>query len=142
MKKPYLLILLSIFCLHPAPVMAAQMQSASYTMKTSVFSGGGGPGTSASYQLNASIGQVTAIVNSQSASYKIQAGFWYQLLKLIAGGDVNSDGVIDLKDAVLVLQILSQFLPAGIDKDADVNGDGVIGAQEAIYILQKLALLR
>jgi len=53
-------------------------------------------------------------------------------------GDVNADGLVDLADAVLTLQILALSPPAGAAPDltADVNGDQKIGAPELIYILQ------
>ncbi|WP_207681404.1 cadherin domain-containing protein [Desulfonema magnum] len=55
-------------------------------------------------------------------------------------GDVNNDGEYDLKDAVMVLQIL-----VGIETDAadslcaDVNRDGRIGLAELFFILNHLA---
>ena len=58
-------------------------------------------------------------------------------------GDVNSDGFVNLADAILALKVV-----AGMDSGqviyeaADVNGDGVIGLAEAIYVLQSLAGLR
>jgi len=58
-------------------------------------------------------------------------------------GDVNGDGGVGLKDAVLVLQSLSE--KTGIEAvhvGADVDGDGKIGLKEGIYILQKTAGLR
>jgi hypothetical protein len=58
-------------------------------------------------------------------------------------GDVNGDGVLDLKDGMLVLKIMSGIGPTeGVTLDADVNGDGKIGMAEAIYILQKVGGLR
>ena len=49
---------------------------------------------------------------------------------------------MDLRDAILTLQILSNMSPAGVRPDAsaaDVNGDGKLGIPEAIYIFQKVA---
>lgn len=58
----------------------------------------------------------------------------------MAPGDVNHDGVVDLSDAVLTLQILAGIVPSqSVFKDADVNQDGRIGTAEVIYILQKAA---
>ncbi|MFH2050491.1 MAG: InlB B-repeat-containing protein, partial [bacterium] len=51
-------------------------------------------------------------------------------------GDVNADGVVDLKDANLATQVLVGLSPARINLGADVNGDGWIGLTEAIYALQ------
>jgi phosphatidylethanolamine-binding protein (PEBP) family uncharacterized protein len=53
-------------------------------------------------------------------------------------GDVNGDGVVDLKDAVIALQILSGISPQGTILPAtDIDGDGKIGMAEAIYMMQK-----
>ncbi|MFA7426068.1 MAG: IPT/TIG domain-containing protein [Desulfosarcinaceae bacterium] len=56
-------------------------------------------------------------------------------------GDINKDGAVDLTDAVVCLQVLSQSTPSGLplgDYDAlatDVNGDSRIGIAEAFYAL-------
>jgi hypothetical protein len=61
----------------------------------------------------------------------------------IVSGDIDGDGVVSLKDAVMVLQILvGRQSAATVGKEADVNGDGKIGLEDAIYILQKVGGLR
>ena len=55
--------------------------------------------------------------------------------------DVNGDGIIDLGDAILALQVLVGLTP-GVDLAVDINGNGKLDLAEAIYILQALALLR
>ena len=58
-------------------------------------------------------------------------------------GDVNSDGAVDLADAIIALHVISRMTPAQtVNKAADVNGDGRIGMEEAIFILQWIAGLR
>ena len=57
-------------------------------------------------------------------------------------GDINSDGNVDLNDAILALQVLAGLSPDGIHLSADVNGDGRIGISEVIYIMQKVAGVR
>ena len=52
-------------------------------------------------------------------------------------GDIDADGKITLRDAVLVLQTLSGS-DAEVCTDADVN-DGQIGIAEAVFILNELA---
>jgi hypothetical protein len=65
------------------------------------------------------------------------------ILVSVEKGDLNGDGSVDVADAILVLQLMSDMKPSGIaGVDADVNGDGKIGLQEVIYILQKAAGLR
>ena len=58
-------------------------------------------------------------------------------------GDISSNGVVGLEDALLALQILSRTTPSQpVSLEADINGDGKIGMAEAIYIMQVLAELR
>jgi hypothetical protein len=57
-------------------------------------------------------------------------------------GDVNGDGVIDLADLVLSLQLLSGMGASGVNRGGDVNADGRIGLAKALYILGKAAGLR
>ena len=55
-------------------------------------------------------------------------------------GDINHDGVVDLADAVLGLQIMAGTVPDQmVFQDADVNQDDRIGIEEVIYIFQKVA---
>ena len=58
----------------------------------------------------------------------------------ITPGDIDDDEAVSLKDAILVLQILSGNTPSSIVyKESDLNGDGKLGIEEAIYILQKVS---
>jgi len=59
-------------------------------------------------------------------------------------GDVNGDGVVNLFDAVLALQVLVGSAPDGqnIVQAADVNSDSRIGLAEVIFVLQKTGSLR
>lgn len=58
-------------------------------------------------------------------------------------GDINSDEIIDLADAILALQTLTNIesLPP-VNKKADTNADDKIGLEEVVYILQKVSGLR
>ena len=59
-------------------------------------------------------------------------------------GDVNNDGNVDLRDAILSLKICGGISVSEqtITLGADVNNDGKIGIAEVMYILQSLAGLR
>ncbi len=58
-------------------------------------------------------------------------------------GDINGDHVINIADAIIYLQIVSnQTLTPAAYLDADINKDGVIGAEELLFIIQKVAGLR
>ena len=55
----------------------------------------------------------------------------------LPGGDLNKDMKVDIRDLILVLQILAKVEPQPILPEiADINGDTRIGLQEAIYILK------
>ena len=55
-------------------------------------------------------------------------------------GDIDYNGIIDLGDAIISLQVLTGADPLSpIYVEADVNGDGKIGIEEAIYILEETA---
>lgn len=68
-------------------------------------------------------------------------------------GDLNGDGLVDLKDAVLALKVLSgkdphnpndpnDIRPDYATSGVDVSGDKRIGLEELIYILQKTGGIR
>ncbi len=62
-------------------------------------------------------------------------------------GDINGDNAVDLKDAILVLQVVagktvSSVRPNYPSSGADVNDDGMIGLEEVFYILQRISGLR
>jgi hypothetical protein len=61
----------------------------------------------------------------------------------ILPGDIDNSGKINLKDAIISLQIISGMnviIPVYVS--ADVNGDNKIGIAEVIYALQCIARLR
>ncbi|GBC63050.1 hypothetical protein DENIS_4039 [Desulfonema ishimotonii] len=59
---------------------------------------------------------------------------------LLEDGDINDDDIVDLKDAVLSLQITTGIyeLPP-ICIYADINDDARIGTEETVYILRKIS---
>ncbi len=61
--------------------------------------------------------------------------------------DINGDGMVDIRDALLAMQFMAgmkeldirdDYIPSGID----VHGDNRIGPPEAIFVLQKVAEVR
>ncbi|MCP4104774.1 MAG: hypothetical protein GY749_04435 [Desulfobacteraceae bacterium] len=54
-------------------------------------------------------------------------------------GDINLDYLVDISDAILVLQVLCAVRPPLVSMSADVDRDGQISLQEAIYIIGKAA---
>lgn len=59
----------------------------------------------------------------------------------IAGGDVNTDGVVDLADAILTLRVLSGGILEIEDSAvfADLDGDGQLGLPEVLHTLRSLS---
>ncbi len=57
----------------------------------------------------------------------------------LAQGDIDGNGVVDLTDVVLSLQIVAGIFPAQAiyDVEADVNGDSKIGIEDAVFALDK-----
>ena len=58
---------------------------------------------------------------------------------IVAGGDINGNGTVDLEDAVNVLKILSGETVSPVNLNSDVNDDGKIGIMESIHILKNQA---
>ena len=56
------------------------------------------------------------------------------------GGDLSCDGILDLADLILALQI-SVSNPPDVFCFLDIDGDGRIGMAEALFIMQDLANL-
>lgn len=60
-------------------------------------------------------------------------------------GDINSDGEITVKDALMALQMAVKLIenPTDVQKiAADVDGNGVIEAKDALLILQFAVKMR
>ncbi|MEW6426504.1 MAG: PKD domain-containing protein [Thermodesulfobacteriota bacterium] len=60
-------------------------------------------------------------------------------VRVLLMGDVDNDGDVDLRDLILITQILSGKPTATPIFRADVNGDGRIGIEDAVFILERLA---
>jgi len=62
-------------------------------------------------------------------------------VNVIIPGDVDHDGKMTLRDALLSLIVAVGKTPdVPVYDDADVNGDGVIGVAEGAYVLKNLFL--
>jgi hypothetical protein len=84
-------------------------------------------------------GQADGRITLIGAAGNPEAGFNEHLT-----GDINRDGVVDLQDAILALQVLAGGPGAGVRYDyaasgVDVDGDHRIGHPEALYSLQRAA---
>jgi photosystem II stability/assembly factor-like uncharacterized protein len=83
---------------------------------------------------------LVTVTTPDSQSGNRYSGFTYSLP---VRGDVNADFVVDIRDAIVVLQVMSAKNPVPASHiSADVNNDGAIGIAEAIFILQTAAQIR
>ena len=79
------------------------------------------PGATYTWAVQATDGQ--AISYSPIKSFTIE---------ILTAGDINGDGKIDLRDAILVLQVLTRNASTNVHSETDVNNDGKIGLGEII----------
>jgi hypothetical protein len=55
-------------------------------------------------------------------------------------GDIDNNGVVDLLDAILTLQVVAGIAPAKmVHLSCEVDNDSKVGLSEAIFIMQKVA---
>ncbi len=63
-----------------------------------------------------------------------------QLTKIFYKGDIDNNYVVDLRDAILIAQILTNTTTSTpYFVEADVNGDNKLGMAEIVFILQELS---
>lgn len=123
--------------------LAQGMSSTNYRIPSSVVNAGGGTMSSANYTLVASIGE-PVIGPTESTNYDLNAGFLATMLASVGTrGDVNRDGVVNVTDVRLLLQITAgakNSADANVDfPNADVNaatGDGKIDHRDAARLLR------
>jgi hypothetical protein len=70
--KKQTVVLLGLLCLIG---LAGAMVSTNYDLGWHAIGGGGGPMSSANYQLDGTVGQITGV--SESTNYRIEGGYWY-----------------------------------------------------------------
>jgi hypothetical protein len=82
-----------------------------------------------------SVGQ-TAAGPGSSVSFGMNSGYWQETLYGFMRGDVNKDGIIDMSDAVFLLNFLFK---GGPEPDpyalGDANSDGEILVEDPIFLL-------
>ena len=65
-------------------------------------------------------------------------GSTFRIVQEILMGDVNSDGEVDLSDAIMVTYYSLHEVPSNFNEAvADMNGDGKIDLSDAIVIIYK-----
>lgn len=97
-----ILTLTLIFSL--VPVARGQMQSINYRITTSVMSGSGVPMASDYYNMDATLGQPSPLIDPQyppfSNTYDLYPGFWYVIaaFESTCPGDIDGDKDVDGSD--------------------------------------------
>ncbi len=125
------------------PVTDATASMTGEQIKWQVISGGGVSSSSASYKLNATLGQ-TAVGITSSPSYKVSQGFWYSGSTgccINRRGNVNNsvgDGVT-VADLTFLVQYLFNGGPTPVcTEEANVNGLAGITVADLTYLVQFL----
>lgn len=88
-------------------------------------------------------GTYSIYISTTDKALKKVASFKYGEKPPYTPGDVNNDGSIDPKDAVLVLRHAAALITLSGDqlKAADVNGDNTVDPKDAVKILRYAAKL-
>lgn len=127
----------------PAPTTVPQKAPVTgfrqgYRMVTDVLDGFGGESESDNYRIPVnSGGQPSTIGASASAAFVIRAGFVHAAH--VKRGNPNADGLIDLGDAIYILNYLFKSGPNPCPVEAgDVNCDGLVDLGDAIFLLNYL----
>jgi hypothetical protein len=78
----------------------------------------------------------TAVGPGSSSSFGMNSGYWQETLYGFLRGDANGDGIIDMSDAIYLLNYLFKNGPEP-DPYAlgDANSDGEILVEDAIFLL-------
>lgn len=70
----------------------------------------------------------------------IWGGWSFNILLQIAPGDADGNGVLELRDALLALQVISNMdMAITVTSQSDVNSDGRLGLEEAVFILNRVS---
>ncbi len=125
-------------------VQVSQSPAVGEHIEWQVISSGGGRGSSASYVVNATIGQ-TAVGEVASASYKIKQGFWQTFgpiaccIGSTGNVDGSGDGVVDISDVFAMVDYLGASVPLSSCPDEnDVNIDGTIDISDLFALIDYL----
>jgi hypothetical protein len=118
-----------------APVIGSRQ---GYRMVTDVLDGFGGKSESNNYRIPVNSGGQSSVVGiSESVSYGIKAGYVYA--SKIKRGDTTANGIIDVGDAIYILNYLFKGGSDPCPMEAgDTNCTGVVDLGDAIFLLNYL----
>ena len=102
----------------------------------SVFRNGGSSTSTVSEDTSSTVSEDTSSTVSEDTSSTVESS----TIDAPAIGDANSDGVIDMKDILLVRKVVASFTGLTYDKTAaDYNGDGTIDLKDVLAIRKAVA---
>ena len=116
---------------------SAVSPAAGEQIKWQVIAAGGAKGTSTNYVLSGTAGQ-TAVGPGSSTAYKVLQGYWQNFVvgPSYTCGDANGDAVVDIADAVYLINYMFKGGPAPAPLDAgDANCDSIIDIADAVYLI-------
>ncbi len=103
-----------------------------FTAKSDILGNSASPLTLSSVRLNDSYSRDFS-TSALQVDVKTDPG---TLTVKVDAGDMDHSGIVDLRDALLVLKVLTKMDTDAFYADADINGDRKIGIENAIYILR------
>jgi hypothetical protein len=134
MKKTLMVIAIiaGLLALSVVYASADAMSSDHYRITTTAISGGGAPMASAHFQINATLGQSSALIDPAdpplSAGFGLLAGFWYTLgietPFSLCPADLEPDGDVDDNDLSTLAADFGQTVVSK-DADGDLDIDGL-----------------
>jgi len=118
----------------------AESKSTNYQETSDVVCSVAGGARSDSFGLNVAVGGQGCPIGTQSSeNYSVWGGWAYTALEEAARGDVNEDGLIDIGDAIYLLNYLFRDGPAPVPLIAgDLNCDSLIDLGDLIYLINYL----
>ncbi|MCX6832398.1 MAG: dockerin type I repeat-containing protein [candidate division Zixibacteria bacterium] len=114
--------------------------SAGEQIRWQVIAAGGNRGTSTNFILSGTAGQ-SAVGKGTSTNFGVNQGFWQNFVATCDDcGDANSDGTIDISDAVFLISYIFSGGAAPGDcrypnGKGDANGDGTVDISDAVHLI-------
>ncbi len=128
LSKPLIAALLAALCVGTTQAADIDWQ---------VVSSGATSSQSASYSINATIGQPVA-EGGASASFVLHAGYWqnFPTTCCMRRGDIDSNGWIDIADIIYMVDYFwNGAIEPGCRYEVDVDGSGTVDPLDLTYLV-------
>jgi len=129
-----------LFCAATTLAIEQKEKKAGEEINWQVISSGGTEAAAASYRLAGTFGQTAAGV-VQSASYKVNQGFWQDFGGISCcnlPGDANNNGIRNILDVTYMIAFLYKGGPQHPDchpDEMDANGNGLLNILDVTYLI-------